>query len=250
MSKKKEEQMDGQLNLWDFCLDSSNYVVQANRLISGKQGLKLNSAKLIRAAIMQIKPEDTEFKPYIIKIKEFADLLNVDPSNVYKSAEELTDDILRNPVYISETESGEVKKFVKIPWVQFCEYSATQGIAIQLNERLKPFLIGLKEHYSQYSLDTVLSMKSIYAIRIYELIQSKIMFDKMKRNHTVTLTIEEIRESCDCQDKYERFSSFRSRVLDVAINEINASLFISEYKYDLIKTGREFTAVKFHIKRY
>ena len=46
-------------------------MVQANDLIGGKQALKLNSAKLIRAAIMQIVPEDEELNPYIVSIKKY-----------------------------------------------------------------------------------------------------------------------------------------------------------------------------------
>ena len=48
-----KKQIEGQLS-FDFCLDARNYVVQANTLIGGKQALKLNSAKLIRSAIMQV----------------------------------------------------------------------------------------------------------------------------------------------------------------------------------------------------
>ena len=60
-----KKRIDGQLS-FNFSLNTGNYVVQANDLVRGKQSLKLNSAKLIRAAIMQIVPEDKELKPYII----------------------------------------------------------------------------------------------------------------------------------------------------------------------------------------
>ena len=75
------KQIEGQLS-FDFCLDTRNYVCQANALVGGKQALKLNSAKLIRAAIMQIVRDDEELKPYIITISELAELLNV-PKAIY-----------------------------------------------------------------------------------------------------------------------------------------------------------------------
>ena len=97
------KQFDGQL-CFDMCLYPGNYVVQANTLIGGKQALKLNSAKLIRAAIMQVVREDTELKPYVISIKELSELLGVAESNLYRDVEEITDDILSNPVYeLAET---------------------------------------------------------------------------------------------------------------------------------------------------
>ena len=88
--------IDGQLS-FDFSLDKDNYVVQANDLIGGKQALKLNSAKLIRAAIMQIVPEDDELKPYVVSIKEIAELLGVSESNLYRDIDDITDDIIKNP---------------------------------------------------------------------------------------------------------------------------------------------------------
>ena len=46
-------------------------------MINGRQTLSINKAKLVRMAIMQITRENKEFKPYIIKIKKFAELLNI-----------------------------------------------------------------------------------------------------------------------------------------------------------------------------
>ena len=95
MSRGKK-QIEGQLS-FDFCLDARNYVVQANTLIGGKQALKLNSAKLIRSAIMQVVGGDEELKPYIITVNELSELLNVPASNIYRDIDDITDDIISNP---------------------------------------------------------------------------------------------------------------------------------------------------------
>ena len=55
------KQIEGQLT-FEMCLNTENFVCQSNALVGGKQALKLNSAKLVRAAIMQIKPDDKEIK--------------------------------------------------------------------------------------------------------------------------------------------------------------------------------------------
>ena len=102
------KQIEGQLS-FNFSLDTGNYVVQANDLIGGKQSLKLNSAKLIRAAIMQIVPEDEELKPYVITIKELSELLKVSESNLYRDIDDITDDIIKNPVFIKEISRRQIK---------------------------------------------------------------------------------------------------------------------------------------------
>ena len=82
-------------------MDARNYVCQANTLVGGKQALKLNSAKLIRAAIMQVVKGDEELKPYIITIKDLSELLGVPASNIYRDIENITDDIIRNLFILS-----------------------------------------------------------------------------------------------------------------------------------------------------
>ncbi|MCM1561080.1 MAG: replication initiation protein [Butyrivibrio sp.] len=243
---KKQKQIEGQLCLFDFCTDASNYVVQANTLIGGRQALKLNSAKLVRAAVMQVVKEDTELKPYIITIKEFSELLQIDKSNVYKYAEEITNDIIKNPVYIKQID-GKTVKWIKIPWVTRCEYNSDMGIAIKLNEELTPFLINLKEHYTQYSLQDVLAMKSVYAIRIYEMLQSRIMHRVLPKEGTeIAVSLQDIKECCGCSDKYSSFGNLKVKVLDKAKEEINrVTMYYMDYSY--IKKGRSVAAIKFYV---
>lgn len=240
-----KKQIEGQLS-FSFCLDTRNYVVQANDLIGGKQSLKLNSAKLIRAAIMQIVPEDEQLKPYIITIKELSELLKVSESNLYRDIDEITDDIIKNPVFIKKVNKNQVK-WIKIPWVSKCEYNSDIGVAIKLNDDLKPFLIRLKEHYTQYSLDSILTMKSTYSIRIFELLQEKIKTKLIGRaGEYVEISVQELRECCDCEDKYKSFNNFKTRVIDAACKEINA-LTMFRVKYDYLKHGKSIVAIVFHV---
>ena len=241
-----KKQIEGQLS-FDFCLDTRNYVCQANSLVGGKQALKLNSAKLIRAAIMQVVRDDEELKPYIITISELAELLNVPKSNIYRDIDDITDDILNNPVYIRE-EVGKKVRWIKIPWVTRCEYNSDIGVAIKLNDELKPFLINLKDHYTQYTLDSILVMKSVYAIRIYELLQSEIMTRILPRAGTdIELSVETLKECCGCESKaYNTFSNFRNRVIDIAVKEINEKTLYT-LSYDYVKKGKSVIGLIFHI---
>jgi len=250
MPKRKDEQIDGQMSIFDFCVDASNYVSQSNEVISGKQSLSINAAKLLRSAIMQIKPDDEELKPYIVTIPELAKLLNIPRQDVHRDIDNLTDEIIKNPLYLKQDKDG-VTKWVKIPWVSICKYDSEQGVLIQLNEQMKPMLLNLIEqgHYTQYTLDSILTMKSVYAIRLFELIQSKIMIKVLpKHGQYIDLSVEEIRQACDCVDKFQNFSSFRSKVIDRAIKEINEkTMFRIDYPYSDIRKGKSIIGFRFHI---
>lgn len=239
------KQIPGQMTI-EMCIDRNNYVVQANDLIGGRQALRLNSAKLIRAAVMQIKPDDRDIKPYLITIKQMSELLDIPVDNLYRDIDGITNDIIANPVFIKSVE-GKRTKWVKIPWVEFCQYDSDVGISMQLNQRLMPFLIALQEHYTQYSFENILAMKSVYAIRIFEMIQAKIMPKVLPREGIdIILTVEEIIDGCELKDTYRRISNLKNRVLDVAVKEINR-VTLYDVEYNNIKNGRKVNAFDFHV---
>ena len=82
---------------------------------------------------------------------------------------------------------------------------------------------------------------------IFELLEKENMLKYLpKEGITVDLTIQEIREACDCEEKYQKISQFRLRVLDVAVKEIQRTT-TYEVSYSPIKNGRNIDAVRFQI---
>lgn len=244
MGRGKKE-IKGQLSL-DFSLDPNNYVCQANTLINGRQALKLNSAKLIRAAIMQIRYDDTELKPYVITIHELSEMLGISSSNMYRDIDEITDDIINNPVHIKSEKDNKIR-WMKIPWVAKCEYQSDIGVAIKLNDELKPLLMNLKEKYTQYTLDNILAMKSVYAIRIFEMLQEKMIAKRLPKDGiNIEMSLDQIRECCDCINKYNTFANLKRRVIDAAVNEINR---VTSYRVDYTykKSGRAVVGIVLHV---
>lgn len=111
-----------------------------------------------------------------------------------------------------------------------------------IEEDLVPYLFGLKQQFTQYQLLDILAMKSVYSIRIYELLKSyaglkKKVFelDDLKKK----LMVENI-------SSYNRFPDFRRKVLDVAINEIN-NLTALNVSYEPISKGRKVIKIEFHM---
>lgn len=234
--------MEGQISL-PMCLDPTNYVVQANDLINGKQAMNLNEAKILRLAIMQIIQKDTCFKPYVVKIKELAKLLDIPDSNIYRDIETICNGISEKPIKIKKGKSWKV-----IPWVKYCEYKEGSGqIYIQLNDELEPYLINLQKYYTQYFLEYILEMKSVYAIRIFELLQKEMKTKYIpKEGKMVYLSVSTIREACECENKYTQFGMFRKKVIDTAIKEIErVTLYMIMIEY--VKDGRSVVGFKFYI---
>ena len=236
---------EGQMTFSMISTRTSNSVVQANPLIKARQNLTLNQKKLISVIIMQIIADDVDFKPYELSPSELSNMLGqADSSNLYHRSKEMCDSLMSKKLEITQ-EDGSWEKY---QWVQHCKYNAkTKKIEIMLNTSLRPFLLGLVKngYYTQYELRNVLDLHSIYAVRIFELIQEKI-----KRPGKKPLPMEGLRVKIDKQtiidacmlyqvdgkdriiydeetkkpkEKYPKLSRFKEIVIKKACEEISAN---------------------------
>ena len=230
----------------DMNLNSNNLVVMSNDLIKSKSNLSLNEIKILRLAIMQVIKEDKDLQTYKVNITDLAELLNIDRHDIYREADKITTSLLQEIVYIGD---GNPKhKWKKFQWCSSCEYNAGV-LTIKLHEDLKPYLLNLSELYTQYLLEDILYLKSVYSVRIYELIREEMRYQKVfsDKEANIYLSMETIRKATDTEDKYEKYSMFKARVIEAAINEINEKL---QYyiTYEPVKESRRIVGFNINIK--
>ena len=191
-----------------------NYsIVKSNTLIRNtRYDLSIVEQKIILRLIQMIQPNDIDFNIYKFNIKEFCQLCNIhDHSGA-------------NYVYIKNTlknlhdKSFWVKqdnKEILCSWISTAIiYDGSGIIEIELHKHLKPYLLELKKNFTEYSLGYILSMKSKYSVRMYELLKSY----EFKSEFTVN--IDELKQNLHIA-KYNRFYDFKKRVLDISVIEVN-----------------------------
>ena len=105
---------------------------------------------------------------------------------------------------------------------------------------MKPYLLQLKERYTQYELLYTLAMRSQYSIRIYELLKS------YECQRGKIFDIDELKKILFAE-KYKLFGDFKRKVLNIAMREINELSDIS-VTYGVIKESRRFAKIEFIIK--
>lgn len=237
-------------NAEPMCLNTDYYVAMANKLISGKSSLDVKSAKLIRTTIMQIKKDDTEIYPYEISIKQFAELIDLkSTSDLYRDVKKTCEELLKQIVVIGDKNDPK-KAWKAFQWVSYCEYRDGY-VYIKLNEELKPYLVGLKQYYTQYHLQNILVMKSAYSIRIYELIMMELKNTSPRPGNPLEITImmDVLRRATDTEKKLLKSNDFKKRVIDPAQKEINNLLWlfkISEVRP--VKRSRSIVGYTFKIE--
>lgn len=213
-------------------------VTKSNNLIMSKYDLSLQEQKLILVLASMIEPNDKDFKIYELGIKSFSELLELKNNDIYKQLDKITDSLLTKRLYIRE-KGG----WTKFNWLSSAKYMNGEGkILMRFDPFLKPYLIGLNNFFTTYKLENILSLKSKYTIRIFEILKS----NKFKSN--VSIEIDEFKNLIGATKKtYELYGDFKRNILVKSQNEIKEKTDIS-FEFEEIKTGRRVTALKFYIK--
>ena len=119
--------------------------------------------------------------------------------------------------------------------------SGLSVISLQCHPDLKQMFFNLAEDgYVRYQLKNIISMESKYSIRLYPILKD--------RPFGWTVSVDELRSLLGATNAtYSDFRRFRSMVLTKAVDEVSRITDLN-VTYDLIKTGRTVTSVKFTVK--
>ena len=219
-----------------------NIVVKANSLIQQSRfSLSAQQQKIVLFIISQIEMQDEEFKLYSFKITEFCRVCGIEPKgDVYAQIKRRIKEISDKSVWI-ETENGTetLVRWIEKPYID--KRSGT--IEIKLDEDMKPYLLQLKERFTEYELIYTLNFKSKYSIRLYEFLKS-IHYKKLQQ-YTYTIEIDKFQRLLD--STYKEFKDFHTRVLKPAQKEINTFSDVN-LSYEIIKSGKKVSHIKLIIE--
>lgn len=220
-----------------------NTVVKANELIQKSRfSLSLQQQKVVLYLISQITPFDEDFKLYEFSIVEFCKVCGIDFDNGknYADLKSAIKEIADKSIWIKLPNGKETL----VRWIEKPYINDKSGIIqIKLDADMKPYLLQLKENFTQYELLWTLKFKSKYTIRLYELIKSIHYHDIQEYSRDFEL--EELRRMLGAET-YKTYQSFKTRVLEPAIEEINGYS-DKNVVYEPIKNGRTVSKIRLTI---
>ena len=220
-----------------------NTVVKANELIQKSRfSLSLQQQKVVLYLISQITPFDEDFKLYEFSIVEFCKVCGIDydSGKNYADLKAAIKEIADKSVWIRLANG----KQTLVRWIEKPYIDDNSGlIQIKLDADMKPYLLQLKENFTQYALLWTLNFKSKYTIRLYELVKS-IHYHELD-TYSRDFTLEELRGMLGAET-YKTYQTFKVRVLEPSIEEVN-QYSDKNVSFEPIKNGRAVSKIRLTI---
>jgi len=215
-------------------------VTKANTLIEANYRLSLTQQRIVLLLASLVQPDDKDFKTYRIYVKDLMDILDINRSHLYEQMIVM----IRNLMKIVVTINLGDGKYLDTHWIDGQKYEIGGGYSdITFHPELKPFFLCLKERFTTYKLENVMRLKSIYSIRIYELLKQYQSIGKR------TITIENLRKMLGILPKeYKTYNNLKRKVIEVAHKEINEKTDIS-FEFREIKHIRRVVELEFTIAK-
>jgi plasmid replication initiation protein len=215
--------------------------IKSNTLVEARYRLSLQETRVIYWLLTQIQPEDEDFKTHKMEIENFAKLIGVEADNQYSKLRSVTKSLMRR---VMEIYSPEKKKTLQVSWLSSAEYQDMKGyISLEFSPKLKPYLLQLKSHFTKIDFADFLELRSVYSVRIFEILLQYESIGKRK------VFIDDLRSYCGVgEGEYELYSDIKRRVIEHAKTEINAK---TEYEVDYteVKESRKVIAIEWTIKK-
>ena len=248
---EKFEKANKDIHRREIQFNTSHEVAMSNQMIlHSASNLSLNEMKLLRYIIMQTKKGDEYLFEYEFAVKDFAEDLGVSVKDLYRDLDKMSLHIMRE-VLTFGVNTGSYKKdrWKHFHWVDIFEYYDGK-VKVKISDELRPFLLNLVGNFTKYEMSEIVNMRSTHAIRIYEVIRSYMNdYDLPYADHQneISISMEVLRRITNTEEKFERYSSFKTYVIDTAVREINrcSKYHITATPY---KSGRAVTGFDFLIE--
>ncbi len=212
-----------------------------NRLIEAKYKLSIHQQRVLYTLLDIIHTTDDDFKHYKINIGDIARKFELETSQyLYSQMQEAISDLVTKKITFNDGDDTVV-----MAWLSYARYRKGQGnVEISFHKDLKPYLLQLKSHFTQYQLSAVAQFKSSYSVRFYELLK---MYEYLGKGGQFyrEFTIKELRDYMQIEKGiYENFKDFRIRVIEPSLKEITNFSDIKIVQVDYMKTGRAVSDVR------
>lgn len=212
-------------------------VKKSNLMIrKARYSLSLQQQKVLCYLIAHLSENDTHETEKIFDIKAFYDFMEVNNKDYDKVRQALK--TLADKSWWIQTENCTD---ILVRFLNTVKTNKRSGKArIKFHEDILPYLQQLKTQYTTYKIYYIMTMKSQYSIRLYELLKS------VAGKELWYFDIDELRQIFMCEEKYDRVNDFKKRIIEPSIEEINNKTDLN-VTYEYFTEGKKIVGIEFYI---
>lgn len=220
---------------------SKKFMIKSNAIIEARYRLSLQESQVILWLLTQIQPNDNDFRIHKLDTSEFAKFTDTDVQGKYRELRKITKRLMQRVIEIYDSQT---KDFLQVSWLSAAKYKSKEGyVLLEFSSFLRPYLLQLKNQFTKIGIIDTLKLKSVYTIRIFELLLQYLSVGHRK------ITIEELRAYCGVEkQEYADYFDLKRYVIERAKTEITGK---TEYEvnYTEIKESRRVVAIEWRIKK-
>lgn len=231
-------------------------VFQSNHLIESPYAQEFSPLELktFEYAKAYVKEEDYEKhfqkqrnKEYVLKAKEVAAIYGTSVSSVSHSLEETSKRLIKKGLHLRKVKEDGSVEFAMSNIIPNAEYKNGE-YRFELNYKIIPYLLENKANYkagfTEYLLHHILSLKSSYAMKIYQLLYQYKNIQAKNGYKFRKIQLEELKKQMGIEGKYSEYANFRIRILEPSVKQINNSTDM-KLEYSTIKHGNKVDQIEF-----
>jgi plasmid replication initiation protein len=223
-------------------LSKKNLVTQSNALVESRYFMSKNEQLIICAMISFIDPKDEDFLTYRTSVSQFAELLGIDKKSSNREMKVIIERLLTRVIQLDTIHGWKM-----FQWLSYAEADTrNDSLFLRFHDQLKPYLLELKSQFTSFKLDEVVHLKSVYSIRIYQLVKDYIG----RKQKIFTYYLIDFRSIVLGKNskKYPVFKDFRVNILDKSKKELDEKSPLT-FTYKTIRVGRSIGKIEFTIVR-
>jgi plasmid replication initiation protein len=214
--------------------------------------MTLDQKRIVLACIAQItdpRLEITRDDAFTVTAPYFCTLFGLELKNAYAQLKEATESLQKEVVIIHNPDIDEPKlSRIVTNWFSSAKYYDGEGkVIVSFNKHIIPYISKLKNGcFTQYRINQITKLKSVYAIRLYE-----ILICEAWRNQDYEIEVATLKNMLGLADKYPMTAEFKRCVITPAIANIKKTTNITELEFDQRRAGRDITHLifKYSVKK-
>lgn len=186
---------------------------KANEFVEARYKFDIWETRVFAYMLTLIKYTDKEFAEYQINVGDIVKEFDLNKGGfVYDEIKKASEKLLTKRVQIERTTAEGIAEIVDtylvVSTARPKEATKDNYIKLRFHSDLKPFLLELKQRYLVYDIRNILSLTSIYSIRLFELLKQ---YQKIGKRRFL---VDELKLALSIEpDEYTLYGHFKNRII-------------------------------------